>query len=151
MRSPVGEGTWFAVPLRSKGFAVGVVARTSADSGVILAYLFKKAWDRPPALEEVSQFRPADAVRVLRAGDLGLLDGTWPVIGHDPAWRRAEWSIPQFVRKDDLSRRAWTVQYSDDDVNVVESETPTSFDSRMEHDQLFGAGAVEIVLTRISG
>jgi hypothetical protein len=145
----VDEGTWFAVPLRSKGFAVGVVARTSPGGGVVLAYFFKKVWDQPPPLAEVKGFKAEDAVRVLRVGDLGLIDGTWPVLGRDPDWRRAGWTVPPFVRKDDLSRRAWTVQYSDCDANLVESETPTSYDTNLERDAVLGAGAVEVVMTRL--
>jgi hypothetical protein len=149
MKPATDEGTWFALPLRSRGFAAGVVARTSPGGGVILAYFFKKLWDRPPTLGEVKGFRPEDAVRVLRVGDVGLMDGTWPVLGHDPDWRRGEWSVPQFVRKDDLSRRAWRVQYSDHDANLVESEAPTSFDTNLERDAVLGAGAAEVVLTRL--
>jgi hypothetical protein len=143
------EGTWFAVPLRSRGFAAGIVARTASGGGIVLAYFFKKVWDRPPALEDVKVLRPKDAVRVLRVGDLGLIDGTWPVLGRDPDWNRDEWGVPQFIRRDDLSRRAWSVQYSDGDANLVESETPTSFETNLERDAVLGAGAAEVVLTRL--
>lgn len=151
MKPIAQEGTWFAVPLRSKGFAVGVVARRARRGGVILAYFFNKIWGQPPPLDEVRVLRPRDACRVLRVGDLGLVNGTWPVVARDPDWRRGEWPTPQFLRKDDLSRKAWVVQYSDHDVNVVELETPTSYDTNLERDAVWGAGAVEVVLTRSLG
>jgi len=143
------EGTWFAVPLRSGGFAAGVVARTTPRGGVVLAYFFRRLWDRPPSLDEVKGLMPQAAIRVMQVGDLGLVDGTWPVIGRDLDWHRDEWPSPRFIRRDDLSRRAWIVQYSDRDPNVVESETPTSYDTKLEDDGLYGAGAAEIVLTKL--
>lgn len=145
----IDEGTWFAVPLRSGGFAAGLAARTSLSGGVVLAYFFRKTWDRPPPLDEVKGFKPQDALRVLRVGDAGLMDETWPVLGRDPSWRRDEWGVPLFVRKDDLSGRAWTVFYSDRDANLVESETSISYDTNLERDALLGAGAAEVVLTKL--
>lgn len=149
MKATIDEGTWFAVPLRSKGFAVGVVARTSPGGGIVLAYFFGKKWDRPPTLGEIKGLHPEEALRVLRVGDLGLIDRTWPVLGRDPDWRRGEWPVPPFARKDDLSRRAWRVHYSDRDANLVESETPISYDTNVERDAVLGAGAAEIVLTKL--
>ena len=143
------EGTWFAVPLRSGGFAAGVVARTMPRGGVILVYFFRRLWDRPPSFDEVKGLKPQAAIQVMRVGDLGLVDGTWPVIGRDPDWHRDEWPCPRFLRRDELSRRAWIVQYSDRDPNLVESETPTSYDSKLEDNDLYGAGAAEIVLTKL--
>jgi hypothetical protein len=145
----IEEGTWFAVPLRSKGFAVGLVARSSPDGGVVLAHFFKGVWDEVPSIQEIRAFKPADVARVLRVGDLGLIDGSWPIVGRDPEWRREDWTVPCFVRRDDLSRRAWSVKYSDRDANLVESESPTSYDTTLERDALLGAGATEVVLTRL--
>jgi hypothetical protein len=130
---------------------VGVVARTSPSGGVVLAYFFKKVWEQPPPIDEIRGLRPQDAVRALRVGDLSLVNGTWPVLGRDPDWHRGEWPMPRFIRKDDLSRKAWLVQYSDRDANRVESEIPTSHDTNLERDAVLGAGAAEVVLTRLLG
>ena len=151
MKSSVPEGTWFAVPLRSKGFAVGVVARTSPSGGVVLAYFFRKVWQQPPPFDEVGGLGRQDAVRALRVGDLSLVSGTWPVFARDPDWHREEWPMPSFLRKDDLSRKAWLVRYSDRDANRVESESPTGYDGDLERDAVVGAGAAEVILTRLLG
>lgn len=147
MKARTKEGTWFAVPLRSSGYAVGVVARVSGPS--ILAYFFGKVWTSPPALAEVEGLRAADAIRVLLVGDLGLSRGYWPNLGRDAAWKREEWPVPPFVRKDPLSRRAWVIQYSDDNIELERSCTPTPFDSPLEPDALCGYGAAEIKLTKM--
>lgn len=150
MKQIVDEGTWFAVPLRTRGFAVGVVARTSSGGGVILSYFFGNVWDQPPPLRSIKDLRPESAVRILRVGDLGIVDGTWPVIGRDPNWQRSEWKSPEFVRRDELSRKAWRVAYSDRDANVVAFEAPTGYEETgLERDAVLGAGAVEIALTKI--
>ena len=148
MMGAIPEGTWFAVPLRNGGYAVGVVSRTTARGGIVLAYFLPRAWENPPSLKEVGSFRPDSATRVLRIGDLGLVQGLWPTIGWDPTWRRADWPAPAFIRKDDLSGRAWRVEYSDDDANIVVSEAPIEFGTPLERDAVLGAGAAEIVLTK---
>ena len=145
------EGTWFALPLRSRGFAVGVIARVASSGGIVLAYFFPKVWDHAPSMSDVKGLKPETAVRVLRVGDLSLVQGTWPVIGLDPAWRRGEWAVPEFIRRDDLSRRAWRVRYSDRDVNVVEFETPTEYETNLERDAVLGSGAAELVITKLLG
>ena len=148
MKTVFGEGTWFAVPLRSSGFAVGVVARTSAGGGVVLGYFFGPVRSRVPSLDEVRGLRPEAAIRIMRVGDLGLLDGSWPVIGRDDRFQRTDWVAPAVVRRDELSEKAWIVHYSDRDANVVNAETPTDYNTQLDEDSLFGSGAAEIVLTK---
>jgi hypothetical protein len=77
-RLPYREGTWFAVPLRTSGFAVGMVARATPTGKVILCYLFGPRRDRVPTLTEPGTLLPSDAVRVLRLGDLSLVRGKRP-------------------------------------------------------------------------
>jgi hypothetical protein len=57
--------------------------------------------------------------------------------------------MPDLVRRDVLSKKAWLVRYSDDDPNQIELEHPTDFESQLGPDSLAGYGAVEIVLTKI--
>lgn len=146
----IGEGTWFAVPLRSQGYAVGLVARTSASSGVVLAYFFLGPWPELPQLESVVDLRPGEAARVLRIGDLGLINGSWPILGAAPRWERENWPMPMFIRRERLSARAWLVEYSDRDPNVLLSETVTDAESKLERSSLLGYGAAEAVLTRLA-
>lgn len=146
---PVQEGTWFAVPLRTRGFAVGVVARTTPTGGIVLAYFFPGVWESPPGIDDMKEMGVQRAIRLLRVGDLGLTNGTWQIIGVDPVWCREDWPVPKFVRRDDLSRRAWIVEYSDNDANVVVSESPTDYSTSLERDAVHGAGAAEIVMTRL--
>ena len=149
MTLPYREGTLFAVPLRQGGFAVGVVARAAVSGRVVLCYFFGPRRMAVPSLAQVDRPDNSATVCILRVGDLSLLDGGWPIIGPCSLWERSEWPVPAFVRKDELACRAWRVEYSDDDPSKVLREHPEPFESALERDALFGAGAAELVLTRI--
>jgi len=149
VKLPYGEGTWFAVPLRQGGCAVGVVARATAKGKVILCYFFGPRRTDLPTLAEVERLKPADAVRVVRVGDLSLFRGEWPIIGQTASWKRSEWPMPPFVCRDPLSRKVWRVYYSDTNPGAIDREESEQYESALEDDGLFGAGAAELVLTKL--
>lgn len=141
------EGTWFAVPLRTGGYAVGIVARTSGK-GITFGYFFDKKWDRPPTLAQLAELSPQRAVRLLQFGDLGLINGTWPILGQHPHWKREEWPMPDFFRKEELRPVAWRIRYSDTDPSVLVSEIRVDYNTvESTTDGLDGAGSVEIEMT----
>lgn len=150
MTLPYEEGTWFAVPLRTGGYGIGLIARAAKKGAVLLGYFFGPRRDAVPPLDEVSSMRPEEAICVFRFGDLGLINEEWSIIGRPSMWDRRCWPMPYFVRSDELSGRAWSVEYADDDPNEVVSEkliTSGSYD--LERDAVLGAGAVELVLTKL--
>lgn len=150
MKPPYSEGSVFAVPLRSGGYGIGVIARVSKNnSGGLLGYFFEPKFATLPSSEIIDSLSPSKAIKVLMFGDLLLLDKTWSIIGNIAGWRREDWSIPDYVQKDDISKKAWRVRYADDDVNKVISLQPEPFDSPLERNSLYGAGAVELLLTRL--
>lgn len=150
MKLPYSEGSVFAVPLRSGGFGIGVVARVAADdSGGVLGYFFGPKYGTVPTLEAVSFLSPRQALRAVRFGDPFLVNGKWPVIGSVKNWNRDAWPMPDFVRRDELTKQAWRVRYSEDNLTQALSETPEPYDSALERDAVFGAGAVELMLTRL--
>jgi len=144
---PYREGSWFAVPLRERGYAIGVIARVAPGGRIILAYLFGSKFATIPAVEDVARFRSEDAIRCLRIGDLGLMNGRWVVIGDSMNWERRAWPMPAFVRRDDLSRSAWRSIYSDSDPSRLEGEESVPYEiSGLERDVLYGYGAVELIM-----
>ncbi|WP_198432657.1 immunity 26/phosphotriesterase HocA family protein [Burkholderia ubonensis] len=112
-RLPYSEGTWFAVPLRTGGYAIGVVARMAPKGKIVLAYFFGPKCDAVPALSEVEGLKPTDAIKCVRLGDLGMVNGEWPIIGASPGWAREDWPMPSFIKQDPLSNRVWLVRYAD--------------------------------------
>lgn len=149
MRISYREGDWFAVPLRGGGWATGVVAR-KARSAVLLGYFFGPPRSAPPGIQEVADLCAQDAILVERFGDLGIIDGSWPLIGSSPTWDRAQWPMPMFCRREPLSGRAFLVEYPDANPNGIPRETPVDH-SECDHlprDGMSGFGSVERELTR---
>ncbi len=145
------EGTWFAVPIRQGGYAVGIVARTASEEDpIILAYFFGPKRDAVPTMEQVETLAPNSAIKVIPVSDMGIREGSWPIIGKSEHWDREAWAMPKFVRKDEIGKAAWLVAYADDDPNQVLSEKRIPYEtSGYERDGLFGSGAAEIILGQI--
>ena len=150
MKQPYHEGSWFAVPLRQGGYAVGLVARMAPNGKIMLTYLFGPRRDTLPALPELAQLGPGDALKVLRTGDMALANGRWPVLGSVEPWEQSYWPMPAFLRRADSLRRAWRVSYSDADPTRPEREESVPFDTEgYDTDSLYGYGSTELLLTKL--
>ena len=148
---PYSEGDWFAVPLRTGGFGVGLIARARRRGKILLGYFFGPRRAAVPDLSDVAKLSARDALRALRFGDLGLIQREWPIIGKSDYWRREDWPMPEFVRTEELSGRMWRVNYSDIDPSEVIAENRILDDGgqRLEQDSLYGYGAIELLLTHL--
>ena len=148
---PYKEGTWFAVPLEKGGYAVGVVARCAPKGPIVLAYLFGPKRDHVPLLGDLVPLKADEALAVWRVGDLGLINGAWPIIGESPTWNRTKWPTPEFTRIDELTKSvAWRVHYADDDPSVAVSKERIPYDRCLpDIVVLHGAQAAEIALSRM--
>jgi hypothetical protein len=150
MSRAYSEGSVFLVPLRDGGYVRGVVARTSPNGKVLFGYFFGPRLLSTDTIA-LDDLNPSDSILTLRFGDLGLTKREWHVLGIIPNWDRSKWPMPDFVRRDDISHKAWLVRYSDNDPNCVETEFPIEFDAEMPRDSLSGYGAVEIKLSKLIG
>jgi hypothetical protein len=147
---PYSEGSVFAVPLRNGGYATGVVARAAPEGKVLFGHFFGPKLD---SVDEVNLegIEPEKSILSIIFGDLGLINGEWRLIGSMPNWQRGAWSMPDFVRRDPIGKRAWRVRYSDVDPSKIESEVPIEFDRDLPPDLASGYGAVELKLTKLLG
>lgn len=137
------------MPLGDGGYGVGRVARMPRYGKVLLCYLFGPRREQPPTLEEVDGLQPEHAVLVGRLGDLGLMNGNWPILGDSTEWNRERWPIPPFIRRDPLSERAWRAQYPDDNPNDRPTEEPIEYSCRtFGPDSVWGYGAAEYKLLK---
>jgi hypothetical protein len=145
---PYREGTWFAVPLETGGYGVGIVARMDGKGG-IFAYFFGPKLAAVPALAAVRPKRKSEAVWLCQLGDLGFLEGNWAVIGKCGDWRREEWPLPPFIHVDVVSGETRMRRYTDD--LRASSDEPCSADLAAEYprDGVFGYRAAESRFTRI--
>ena len=145
---PYREGTWFAVPLRSEGYALGVVARLDGG-GTIFGYFFGPQHESVPTQEVTKNLRPDDAVYSCQFGDLGLIEKSWFIIGESAEWCREAWPLPPFIRADIDDGIAWKVVYSDDNLELVSEERcDLALAEIYPKDSLAGSGFVELRLTR---
>jgi hypothetical protein len=150
MKLPYREGTWFGVPLENGGYAVGVVARATKAGPIILCYFFGPRRLSLPTVTELEHLQTKDALKVLRVGDLGLTNKSWPIIGVATSWNRTDWPMPVFLRTEYLTSRVWRVYYSDDDpLEIVKEERETSGDSTLIRNSTFGYVAAELVLDHV--
>ncbi len=140
------EGDWFAVPLIGGGYAIGICARCEPTGGV-LGYFFGPRRTKLPSGEELAGLTPQGALSIQIFGDLGLLKGRWPIIGHFRNFSRSKWPIPKFARKDLVSGELYLVEYTND-LREMRSVRSTASASRGKpEDGVSGYGAVEIVLS----
>jgi hypothetical protein len=147
----VPEGTWFSVPLRGGCVATGVVARSSPGLGVLVAYFFGPPRSAPVTLEQAFTLKPQDAVLVARVGTVGITRGAWPLVGLDPAFDRAQWPVPPFVRSLPRGPGCLLVRYDDEDPRRVVDEQPLPAPppGRTFRDGLTGHLVVEMTLDKM--
>jgi hypothetical protein len=147
------EGDWFAVPLRDTGYAIGFVARKHCNDigGIIVGYFFGPRRRTVPTLAQVSGLKSDEALLICRCGDLSLVDGTWPLIGHASESAATRWPVPAFLSKDPISGELRKVFYTDEDIRQIAHHEPALREevAHLHRDGLFGAGAVEIRLTSL--
>jgi len=146
---PYREGSWFAIPLGNGGYATGLVARLSPQGKVMLAYLFGPTHWTLPTLGDVQALKPADALKVIRTGDVAVANGRWPVLGNVLDFRREDWPVPMFIRRADALKRAWQATYADDPAKP-EREVSVPYETTgLESDSLFGYGSTELLMSKL--
>lgn len=139
----------FLVPLRTGGFARGVVARSRRQGRVLFGYFFGPML---PAADSVKtcDLDPASAVWMARFGDLGLVNGEWRIVGDLSPWDRSAWPMPDFIRLDPMdAKKAKRIRYSDADPMVVESTKDVEAELPLPSDGMHGYGSIEIGLTKL--
>jgi hypothetical protein len=90
-------------------------------------------------------------VLVRKFGHLGIVHGTWPLLGPVDGWKRRNWPTPVFVRYEELTGRSLHVFYDDNDPSRVlrEKQVAPGEAEQAPKDGLMGAGFTEAILTRL--
>jgi hypothetical protein len=150
---PYSEGDVFGVPLEGGDWALGVVSRAAPGGRIVTGHFFGPRRGSRPASAELPDLRAEDAVAVERFGDLGLFDGSWPVLGSVPDWRRDDWPVPAFRRVDVVSGAVRRVIYDDAnpaEVLAVEQVSPGEAED-LPNDGLMGwIGMSRLIAKRLS-
>jgi hypothetical protein len=143
------EGHLYGVPLEGGLAGVCLVARTGRLGA--LGYFSNQVFEQPPELTDAS-FSPDQAAWVGLFGDLGIINGEWPLIDTVPDWNRDMWPLPVFGRLSELSGRAFRVTYDDRlrSRSEVEAADPDEV-AILPVDMLAGSAAAERRLSRLLG
>lgn len=142
------EGDIFAVPLEQGGFGVGVIARMGRN--MILAYFLDIQLDSHDAWRSSARPRKEMAVWIAFVGDLKLSDGRWPLLGRVQPWKRSDWPVPEFARREEFTGRSYRVIYGDGiDSRPVEILADLQEILGLPEDGPAGAGFVEERLSQL--
>jgi hypothetical protein len=110
------EGQWFAVPLTTSGYAIGILVRGSSQTQGGLGYFFGPKFETVPTESDVERLYSEDAILIRWFSDLGITRGEWPLIQTERMFQRSEWPVPQFGSIDLIDEtQGWLVTYSQDD------------------------------------
>ena len=138
-------GDWFAIPLRTKGFGLGLVARTKR--GQCLGYFFGPLSLAPPPLSDCAGLTSKDVEFIELFGDYHIRIGYWPKLGRLPGWNESDWPMPVFAS---TLLGHFTAHYPDDDPSADPTYIPSTKDELkgLPREGFAGSGAVEIRLTK---
>lgn len=145
------EGNWVAVPLKGElgRFGLGLIARIGRGHA-LLGYFFGPRYERVPRPEDCMELRAEQALLVCVFSDLEILAHRWPVLPVFEGWKREEWPIPLFGRMDILNETdAVQVKLHEDLIDSIQKSVPVSEIMDLPVHSGYGAGAVEIHLTRL--
>jgi hypothetical protein len=149
---PYREGDIFALPLRNGGYSLGVIARSPKRGIILLGYFFPNVYPMVPKPDQIPKLRPQNAIEILIFGDLSLINGEWKIITNIDNFKRDEWPMPKFLRREELTGRSLLITYADDNPGKkVAQEICSPETTGYPADILCGAGYVEIVLTKRLG
>jgi hypothetical protein len=110
------EGQWFAVPLRTGGYAPGIIVRGDYKTKGGLGYFFPIRSIQPPNASEIAHLNASQATLISWFGDLGIAQGRWPLIFSERTFSREDWLVPRFGRIDMFDpERGWITEYSQGD------------------------------------
>jgi hypothetical protein len=149
------EGQWFAVPLVGGGYVLGIIVRGTYKTKGGLGYFFAPRYAEVPDGRETQGKAPSDAILKAWFGDLGIIEGRWPLVNSVSEFDRSDWPVPTFRRLDPINPSVgWLVEYDDDINGLLEAPVRESVHAAQElsdlpKDGVFGARALEVALTRL--
>jgi hypothetical protein len=148
------EGDLFGIPIKPKGYYIGIVARCSPKSPTCLGFFFGKKFISLPGLDQVHQ-KAKEAILIAWFGDLGLIIGDWPIIGPINNFQAEEWPVPLFKRIDLLDPSfGWIVEYPQTAPvftrSIGETRVEASSLEGLVEDELYGSKALEITLAKLN-
>lgn len=152
-RITYSEGQWFAIPLSEGYYGLGVIVRGFYKSKGGLGYFFGPKYASIDNIHTVPS-TPIDAILVAWFGDLGIINGRWPLLNIPFGFRKEDWPVPAFKRLDYVNRNyGWLVEYEQENPIFARSERevylPISQIRSLPEESSFGYEALEIQLSKL--
>jgi hypothetical protein len=148
------EGQWFAIPLRTSGYGLGIIVRGSYKTKGGLGYFFGPKYGNLPGEETTCQKDSREAVLIAKFGDLGIITGRWPLIQSSSPFSREEWPVPKFgIAASLMPNKGIIREYDLNDFRHQRLISEIVVDIKeivgLPEDVEMGGGAIEIRLTKL--
>jgi len=148
------EGQWFVIPLRAGGYALGTIVRGCNKTKGGLGYFFGPKYREIPDDKVIWEKSPADAILITWFSDLGIINGSWPLLRSTRPFSIDDWPIPKFGHKDPLvPGKGYIREYTMDAYGswMLKKESIVAVEEIIDfpEDVFMGGGAVEIKLTKL--
>jgi Immunity protein 26 len=145
------NGSIFTVPLRTKGYAIGLIVRNY--EGYILGYFLNRVFENIPNLDSVKDLFITENISYISIhGSMGLRNKEWIIIGLMDNFNEECWPIPEFKKEVMLLDKTWYGVTYDETFSITTSveRKITEIESKnMPEDGFAGHGFVEIKLTNL--
>jgi len=112
-RARLVEGTCFAIPLPSGGFAVGMLSQLLAGK-LPFGYFFGPRHSEPPGNDELANLDPRTAIVRVKFGRTEIDNGRWQTIGRLEDWTPADWPTPPHTSGEAGAGLMWRIEYPRD-------------------------------------
>ena len=132
------EGTCFAVPLPSGGFAIGVLSQLIAGK-MPYGYFCGPRRSSAPEPEDLVKLKPSDAVLRVKFGETEIHNGRWQNLGRLSQWTPEAWPTPPHTSGDAGPGMVWRVEYPR---NAPKSDPATVVRIHAEQAQALGPDIV---------
>ena len=150
-RTRLIEGSWFAIPLPSGGFAVGVLSQLLADK-LPFGYFFGPRLPEAPEKSALANLNPSDAIVRSKFGATEIDKGRWLLLGVLEGWRPESWPTPPHTSGDSGIGMVWRVEYprnAPKGHSATIQSVPAAVASGLGADIVMGALALEKQLDRL--
>ena len=149
---PYSEGDFFAVPLKTGGYGIGIVVVTG-PRGTAVGRFFGTTRDSVPTLNELKHLTEGDSIHVEHFRDEGLQDGSWKIIGQHPSWDSYDWPIPKFgwfqPFTDKSGGRAFEMELDENLRTFRQKEVSIEHFRTLPYEGVVPAKAAEITVTLV--
>ncbi|MEE8046817.1 MAG: Imm26 family immunity protein [Dehalococcoidia bacterium] len=146
------EGDFFAVPLKSGGFGVGI-AVCVGPRGTVVGRFFGPTREAVPTMDELGNLTEDDSIHVEHFRDDGLKNGSWEVIGRHPMWDSYEWPILKFGWFQTLASgsggKAFEMELDEDLRTFRQKEISREQFEKLPYEGVVASKAAEITLTLV--